>query len=234
MLGIAGFAVGAHAAIPENDSFAARMALFGSSVATTGSNLGATKEVGEPDENFTGGKSVWWTWTAPSNGNLTVTTAGSSFDTTLAVYTGSVLTNLTLVAFNDTDSTTSLVNFNVTAGTAYQIQVDGCDSDYYETNNTEGNISLQLTLGATLTPPANDNFANRITLSGTHINNENGSNVGATAEPGEPFHADSLGLKSVWWTWTAPSSGALTLFVQGNSTRGGALDTVLAVYTGNS
>ena len=33
----------------------------------------------------------------------------------------------------------------------------------------------------------------RKALSGTHINNEQGSNVGATKEPGEPFHADVIG-----------------------------------------
>src|SRR5207249_11256260 len=136
------------------------------SVSTTGSNLGATTEVGEPDPNFTGGKSVWWTWTAPADGYLTLDTSGSSFDTTLAVYTGSVLTNLTLLAFNDTDLATSVVNFNVSAGTVYQIQVDGNDGYLYETNNDAGNISFHLTLGAVQPPPSNDNFANRTTISG--------------------------------------------------------------------
>jgi len=216
-------------AIPDNDAFATRIVLFGTNITTTGSNVGATKEVGEPDPNFTGGKSVWWTWTAPANGYVTMTTAGSSFDTTLAVYNGDNLTNLALAAFNDTDSDTSIVNFKVVAGITYQIQVDGCDSDLYETNNAAGNISLHLALGPTQLPPANDDFVNRSMISGAHLSNISGSNEGATAEPGEPFHADTLGLKSVWWTWTAPASGALTL-----STQGSAIDTLLAVYTGNS
>jgi len=225
----AALALACQGAIPDNDSFAARIALFGTNITATGNNVGATKEVNEPDPNFTGGKSVWWTWTAPTNGYLTATTVGSSFDTTLAIYTGDSLTNLALVAFNDTDLATSTVKLNVSAGTAYQIQVDGCDSDYYETNNAAGNIVLNLTLHPTQPPPANDNFANRVTLTGTHLANVTGSNLGASAEPGEPFHADTLGLKSVWWTWTAPASGALKL-----TTQGSAIDTVLAVYTGNS
>ncbi len=226
---VAAWAIHCPGDIPENNNFATRIPLFGASVTTNGSNVGATKDAGEPDPNLSGGKSVWWTWTAPADGYLTITTAGSSFDTTLAVYTGNHLTNLTLVAFNDTDADTSVVNFNVSAGTAYHIQVDGADSYLYETNNTMGDITLQLTLGPTQPPPANDNFVNRITLSGTHLANVTGSNVGATAEPGEPSHADTLGLKSVWWTWTAPSSGGLTLRTQGSS-----IDTVLGVYTGNS
>jgi autotransporter-associated beta strand protein len=217
------------AALPENDSFAARIALFGANVATTGDNIGATREIGEPDPNFAGGRSVWWTWTAPANGNLTATTAGSDFDTMLTLFTGDSVSNLTLVAFNDTESTNSIVTLNVIAGTTYQIAVDGVDG-----TNSMGNISLQLTLGPTVSPPSNDNFANRITLTGAHLNNVAGSNVAATAEPGEPLHADALGLKSVWWTWTAPSSGGLTLTSSGTSIRGGPLDTVLAIYTGDS
>ena len=99
------------AAIPENDSFATRIELFGTSISTTGSNVGATKEVDEPDPDFAGGRSVWWTWTAPSNGSLTITTVGSSFDTMLGVFTGSALANLRLVAFNDTETNTSFVRF---------------------------------------------------------------------------------------------------------------------------
>jgi len=229
LLGIVCFAAGALGALPDNDNFAVRVPLAGSSVTTTGSNVGATREIGEPDPNFTGGRSVWWTWTSPANGYVTITTAGSSFDTMLTVFTGNVVTNLTLVAFNDNADSTGIVSFNVTAGTAYQIAVDGADNELSPVNNAQGNISLQLSLGPTQTPPANDNFANRITISGSSINNITGSNLGATKEAGEPFHADAIGEKSIWWTWTAPASGGLTL-----NSHGSAIDTLMAVYTGNS
>src|SRR5437667_9637109 len=94
LLAVALLTVHCRGTIPENDNFAARLTLFGTNVSTTGSNVGATKEVDEPDPNISGGKSVWWTWTAPADGYLTISTAGSTFDTTLAVYTGSILTNL--------------------------------------------------------------------------------------------------------------------------------------------
>src|SRR5262249_41783113 len=123
---------------------------------------------------------------------------------------------------NDTPTNTSTVKFNVLAGTAYQIAVDGAIG-------AAGNIVLKLALGATQPPPVNDNFADRIMITGTHLSNVTGSNVGATQEPGEPFHADNVGLKSAWWTWTAPASGGVTLTTQGSS-----FDTVLGVYTGNS
>jgi hypothetical protein len=97
--------------IPENDSFAARTPLFGSNASATGNNASATFEVGEPDPSFAGGKSVWWSWIAPSNGSVTISTAGSSFDTMLTVLTGTSVTNLSLIAFNDTETNTSVVHF---------------------------------------------------------------------------------------------------------------------------
>src|SRR5262245_52493047 len=86
----------AHAAIPDNDNFATRIALVGTNVTTTGSNVGATLEPGELDPSSLGGRSVWWTWTAPADGAVTISTAGSSFDTLLAVYTGNSIGNLRL------------------------------------------------------------------------------------------------------------------------------------------
>ena len=221
-LAFAAFILNAAAVIPENDHFATRIPLVGTNPSATGNNVDATKELDEPDPAFLGGKSVWWTWTAPSAGYVTISTAGSSFDTMLTVCTGTVVSNLTVVAFNDTETNTSIVNFNAAAGTAYQISVDGA-------YNATGMISLQLSMAAPQAPPANDDFADRIVLVGSHFSNIPGSTLGASAEPGEPLHADSLGFKSVWWSWTAPASGGVTL-----TTQGSAIDTMAAVYTGNS
>ena len=94
-----------------------------------------------------GGKSVWWSWTASSSGGVTLSTAGSNFDTTLGVYTGSSLASLRLVAENDDENYnngvySSRVTFNAVAGTTYRILVDGYNGD-------SGNISLNLTQSAT-------------------------------------------------------------------------------------
>src|SRR5437763_12486217 len=79
------------AAPPDNDAFASAHAISGPSGSVTGSNVDATAEPGEPDHGNTGGASVWYAWTAPSSGAVTFTTAGSSFDTLLAAYTGSTV-----------------------------------------------------------------------------------------------------------------------------------------------
>lgn len=132
----------------NNDLFANRTLLVGTSATATGNNATATKETREPNvAGVSGGKSVWWTWTAPVSGTVAITTAGSNFDTTLGVYRGTVVSRLTRVAVNDDDSTlagavTSRVSFAAVAGTAYQILVDGYSGE-------SGNIRLRLTTTAT-------------------------------------------------------------------------------------
>ena len=94
----------ASAAAPANDDFANAAALTGLPANATGTNMDATTESGEPEhvDVTPAGHSVWWSWTAPSDGDVTVDTCGSDFDTLLAVYTGDSVEALTPVAFNDT------------------------------------------------------------------------------------------------------------------------------------
>ena len=87
---------------PANDNFADRTTLTGASDSVTGTNAGATRESGEPG-NPVHDTSVWYEWTAPSNGELTLDTFGSDFDTLLTLYTGSAVNALTQVATDDDD-----------------------------------------------------------------------------------------------------------------------------------
>ena len=113
---------------PPNDTFANRVLIGGPVIGVSGVNNNATKEFSEPNHGGNaGGKSVWWSWTPPFSGRALVSTAGSSFDTLLAVYTGSAVNGLTTINSNDNDGTnvTSRVMFNCVAGTPYPIAVDG-------------------------------------------------------------------------------------------------------------
>ena len=113
---------------PPNDMFASRIPVTGSSNRINASNLGASAEPGEPGHiGPTAYKSVWWSWTAPVTDTATIHTSGSSFDTTLAVYTGTSLGSLVKRASNDDTGSglTSQVSFPATAGTTYPIAVDG-------------------------------------------------------------------------------------------------------------
>lgn len=131
---------------PANDAFANATVITLNPATKTatvkGYNTNATKEAGEPshaDAGGTpgqanpGGRSVWWRWTAPSNGNLTVDTRGSYFDTLLGIYTGNAVNALTRIAGSDDIDPgvvqASSVTFNAPAGTVYRIAVDGFNND---------------------------------------------------------------------------------------------------------
>lgn len=117
--------------IPPNDYFTNSISLgMATSVTVTATNVLATREPGEPKiTGNSGGHSLWWNWTAPSNGVVTIDTSGSTFDTLLGVYTGDSVSSLTQVAANDDAAGrgdgTSQVKFSVVTGTQYQIAVDG-------------------------------------------------------------------------------------------------------------
>jgi hypothetical protein len=86
-----------------------------------------SREPDEPDHaGITGHGSVWMKWIAPNDGTVTFNTQGSGYDTLLAVYTGSTLSNLIEVASNnDYDTNTySRVDFTVSANTEYYIVID--------------------------------------------------------------------------------------------------------------
>ncbi len=211
---------------PPNDGFLTPSDISGGSGTTVGSNANATVENTEPAHACIGStSSIWYRWTAPASGTVRLDTAGSTFDTVLAVYTGTDLDNLTGVAANDDadppDVRTSRVEFAGAAGTTYRIAVTG-----YAANI--GRVTLHWAQ-----PPGNDAFADREVLNGA-TGTRGGSNVNASLEPGEPDHNPSpssgdRAAASVWYRWTAPAGGRTSF-----DTSGSSFDTVLAVYTGTA
>lgn len=137
---------------PANDDFADATVISGLSGSVNARNVGASTEADEPlVTHFTDiypGVTIWWTWTAPSDGRVTFNTVGSSVDTLLGVYTGNALGALTVVAENDNDSTLepitrSKVSFDAVSGQTYRIAVGG--NSYY---SDIGDITLNWTLFA--------------------------------------------------------------------------------------
>ena len=107
---------------------------------------------------------------------------------------------------------------NVTAG-FYKIFAMATDD--LGVSVTNGGVDIHVV-------PANDDFTNRIAVTGTNLLLRGGNNA-ATREQDEPLHAGLPGQNSVWWSWTALSSGQVTI-----ATTPTTLDPLLAVYTGNS
>jgi len=204
---------------PPFDLFGSPATLTGDPATLTTTNVGAGKEPGEPNHaDNAGGASVWFQWTAPASSSYRISTAGSSIDTLLGVYTGSAVGSLSLLASNDNESgslITSALNFNAIAGTVYRIAVDG-------KNGASGSVRIMVS-----TPPSNDAFVSRLPLVGTQVATT-GNNLGATKEPGEPAHAGDSGGQSVWWTWMAAGVGSVEI-----NTNGSDFDTTLGVYTGS-
>jgi len=120
---------------PANDNFANAIAFGSCCMNINGTNLEATKEVGEPNHaGNMGGHSVWYKFTYSISyvAGFTVTTRRSAapFDTLLAVYTGSSVNALTPIASNDDFGSTpipqtSTLYFQAIPGTTYYFAVDG-------------------------------------------------------------------------------------------------------------
>ena len=114
--------------IPFSDNLSGVATASATNGLGSGSNVGATRETGEPSHvGKAGGKSVWYSWTATADGIATFSTRGSSFDTLLAVYTGTIVSNLTAVAGDEDRGGffTSQISFNAKAGTNYLLAIDG-------------------------------------------------------------------------------------------------------------
>ena len=201
---------------PFNDAFASRSQLSGSSLSVSTSNVGATRETGEPlIANNSGGASLWWQWTAPASGSVTLATTGSAYATLVGVYTGASLGSLVQVAANATPGAgASSVTFPAQAGTTYELTIDG-------QNGASGLTVFLLNYN-------NDTFALATTLSGASAGITSTTRY-ATRQAGEPTILGYSGGHSVWYSWTAPKAGQFQIAAFSYD-----FDPLLAVYTGSS
>jgi choice-of-anchor C domain-containing protein len=155
----------------------------GFSVSQTFSTVGATKDAGEPAHcGQAGGSSQWYIYTAPANGTLHVTTAGSKFNTILAVYTGPGTNFASLIQYAcgyttnyQTEGQPDLA-VPATNGVRYFIAVDGY-------NGAVGTAQLLVGLGA----------APSLTLWP--------ANQGASPGGGATFSADAQGSTNLYYQW---------------------------------
>ena len=203
---------------PSNDNFASAQLVVVPSI-THGTNLGGTIQTGEAIPACSGAAaSVWFRLIPSASGTLTASSAGSAFDTTLALYTGSSITGLTEVDCNDDElggGLTSTLSDSVAGGTTYYLRLAGLRTD------DVGAYTITLSI----TPP-NDDFANAQTVSVPSTTT--GSNVDSTGETDEITPICGGEGASIWFRWTASFTNLLTA-----STEGSAFDTTLAVYTGS-
>ena len=193
---------------PSNDDFANRSLLQGSSFSFSGGTYGATEEANENLVSAFAEASVWWRWVAPSSGIATIQATAFDFGySELGIFRGPApFTNFQLsnnLARVDGYSG-PYANFRVYAGVEYEFGLFG-----YRYSQTVSSFAVSM---APLSPaPVNDNFANRIILTGTSAT-FGGATLGATMETGEDtpsYSTDNDGSR--WWSWTAPNDGFATL-----------------------
>lgn len=220
--------------LPPNDSFANAKVLSGPPGVFNGYSIGATAEPNEPShDGYSPRASVWHRWTAPANGGIHFTAVSTNppSNLILAVYQGTSLASLTDVAADNQYATMTNgielarvdLQFQAVAGRTYSLAVDAGDEGAF----------YQLSLAA-VPPPVNDNFANRLPLTGSPVT-VSGDNTMATAEPGEPpvyslppFFVINAS-NTLWWSWTAPATGKLSINAEPDE-----YSALVSVFTGSS
>jgi hypothetical protein len=212
---------------PPNDDFANAQTLAGELGTVRGTSIGATREMSEPPHTSTASAhSIWYRWTAPGAGTATFSTENSDFDTVLAVYSGNSLQNLKPIASDDDSGsgTTSRVAFVAVANRTYFIAVAGSRS-------AVGSVTVNWALASAA--PENDDLINAQLLRGV-AGSVTGTNIGATFQDEEWYHAQKPPTQTIWYRWQAPSlsPGSPSIGSATFNTSNSNFDTILAIYTG--
>jgi hypothetical protein len=174
---------------------------------------------------------VWFTWTATTTGSATINTCGvSTIDTKIAVYAGAGCPTGAAIACNDDACATyqSTLTFPCTQGAQYTIQLGLYPGTAPVAVPGAGVFTLNVVV-----PSGNDDCASATALSG------NGpwpfDNSGATtgtqgqAEGACLYFGGTALQKDLWYSWTAPASGAYAVTTCTTT----SVDTKIAVYAGS-
>jgi len=164
-------------------------------------------------------KNIWFCYTASCTGKATVSLAGSSYDTMLAVYDGCECypTSSDMIECNDDtpNSRQSEIIFDAVAGNQYLIEVGG-----YALEAGQGLLTVSCA-GVQPPPSSKDDCQNAKPVG--DVKDLAFSTANAT------FDGPGLCMRSpnIWYCYTATCTGNVTVSLAGSS-----YDTMLAVYDG--
>ena len=217
--------------IPENDECSGAIALV------DGPNEGTTFQAtysgvtSEPSCSTSSGiavrNDVWYSYTVPSNGLLTLSTCGASFNSRLNIWDGGSCPSSggPLLACSDNDcGDDAITSVFVFSGQEIIVQVGS-------PANESGNFVLELALDEIIDPPVNDDCSDATAITGAVTEfttiDASGSGFGlplscSTSSGPEVF-------SDVWFSWTAPCTGFATI-----ASCGSEFDSRLAVYAGST
>jgi hypothetical protein len=148
----------------------------------------ATTEPGEPSPCGQIGRTVWYVVWAPATSTIAVDATGSDYQTVVAAYTGTE-DPAGFLPVRNVACSPKRIEFAVTAGTAYLVQVGGRDG-------AAGELHVTFDCAPTPCPPPGDSKADAQLLGGDTILEVDTS--GATVEPGEPLNCGIVGA-TVWY-----------------------------------
>src|SRR5437867_4449919 len=163
---------------PPNDDCSTALIVSTNNYANTEFTTDATSTNDpSPDCAFSFGSGVWYQYTPATNGVMVVDTLGSTFDTVMAVYTGTC-GSLTQVACNDDangSTSASRAAILAAASTTYYILAGGYGG---------GNGKLVFHLVFTTSTVANDRCGGAILISGpNYTNTQSTLNATSTGDP---------------------------------------------------
>jgi len=207
---------------PLNDRFSDRIFISGLTNRLIGDSTWASRETGEPALPCgSGGRSLWWSYTAAEPGLLRFSDKTPPFRSTWALYQGDSLSQLALLK-------PGCRPMDVSLGTGDTVQIV-VDSQL----NNPGTYAVEVWF---YPAPANDAFTNRVALAGTNLAGS-GDTYMASFEPGEPVLGSALIGHTVWYTWVAPFTGRASFTTSIGYTMGVytgiGLDTLQLVTAGN-
>lgn len=172
----------------DNDDFSSAKELIGASGKISGSTVDAIGDIGEfLAKKYMSRHTVWYKWTAESDGQLGVEVETADFDTVMAAFTGSSASSLTTVAYNDDkakNDNLSAVSFDVRQGVTYHICLGG-----YMAERGDFRLKWNLTGYAMLSVVVADGCDGMGTVSGGNKGIKSGAKVAlkATANKGYVF-----------------------------------------------
>jgi len=221
-----------------NDNFASAT-VINTLPFTDSQNVGAdTTEAGEPVPNSlcvrllgapsASTHSIWYSYTPSANGVVSFSSPGETEAGVIQVVTGNALGSLSLVAGGCSLDINSF--FRVSGSAAATVKVSAGVTYHIMLSDFTGNGGTGVLQAAATPPPANDDFANAVTVSTVGFADTR-TTTGATTEFGEPLpactSAQAASTHSVWYRYTPGSSGTAIF-----NTTGSGIDSIIQVVTG--
>ena len=185
---------------PENDRFDAATAISGATGSEAGTNLGATLDPGEYHGGL--GATVWYSWTAPDDGAWEFRSGAEQLK--VLVFSGRTVGDVRLVS----GFPQSFARFPARSGETYRIAVAVGDA-------FAGGSRFDLSWKGVEHEAGNDDFTGATELEAAESASWSAHvDSGATVEPDEPT---DTGVRTRWWSWTAPASGEFTWRLTGSA-----------------